>query len=44
VVARKVNPGCLITHRFPLGKIMDAYDVFGNAARERALKVVLTNA
>lgn len=30
------------THRFALGDIMEAYDVFGNAAKHDALKVVLT--
>jgi len=39
----KVKPAQLITHRFPLSEIMKAYDVFGNAAKERALKVILTN-
>jgi alcohol dehydrogenase len=29
--------------RFALGDIMKAYDTFGNAAKERALKVILTN-
>jgi len=33
----------LVTHRFALGDIMKAYDTFGNAAKERALKVILTN-
>jgi alcohol dehydrogenase len=33
----------LITHRFPLSEIMAAYDTFGNAAREQALKVILSN-
>jgi alcohol dehydrogenase len=32
-----------VTHRVALGDIMKAYDTFGNAAQERALKVVLTN-
>lgn len=36
-------PAKLITHRFPLDDIMKAYDTFGNAAQERALKVILTN-
>jgi alcohol dehydrogenase len=40
----KLEPKKLITHRFPLGEVMKAYDVFGNAAKERALKVILTNA
>ena len=33
----------LVSHRFKLSEIMKAYDTFGNAARERALKVVLEN-
>jgi alcohol dehydrogenase len=41
VIAGKLEPKQLITHRFPLSDIMRAYDVFGNAARERALKVIL---
>jgi alcohol dehydrogenase len=32
----------LVTHRFDLSDAMNAYDTFGNAAKERALKVVLT--
>ena len=31
----------LVSHRFALGDIMKAYDTFGNAAKEHALKVVL---
>jgi alcohol dehydrogenase len=38
----KLLPRQLITHHFPLGDIMKAYDTFGNAARENALKVILT--
>jgi alcohol dehydrogenase len=34
----------LVSHRFELSEIMKAYDVFGNAAKEHALKVVLKNA
>lgn len=37
----KVNPARLVTHRFDLGGILDAYEVFGNAAREKAMKVIL---
>lgn len=33
----------LITHHFALNEIMKAYDTFGNAANEKALKVILTN-
>ncbi len=39
----KLQPNKLVTHRFALNDIMKAYDTFGNAAQEGALKVVLTN-
>ena len=39
----QLQPTKLVTHRFQLEAIMDAYDTFGSAARERALKVVLQN-
>ena len=39
----KLQPGQLVTHRFAMNDIMKAYDTFGNAAKEGALKVVLTN-
>ena len=39
----KLQPAKLVTHRFALGDVMKAYDTFGNAATERALKVILTN-
>lgn len=42
VQAGKVDPGRLITHRFRLDQILDAYEVFGNAAREKAMKVILS--
>jgi alcohol dehydrogenase len=41
--AGNLKPGKLVTHRFPLHDILKAYDVFGNAARHKALKVVLTS-
>jgi alcohol dehydrogenase len=34
----------LVSHRFELSEIMKAYDIFENAAKEHALKVVLKNA
>jgi len=37
----KLQPSRLVTHRFALNDIMKAYDTFGNAAKEGALKVVL---
>lgn len=38
----RLQPGKLVTHRFALADVMKAYDTFGNAAKERALKVILT--
>jgi alcohol dehydrogenase len=43
VQSQKLRPETLVTHRFRLDEIMRAYDTFGNAGRERALKVVLKN-
>lgn len=39
---RQLDPTPLITHRFHLDQMMEAYDVFGRAAETGALKVVLT--
>ncbi|MFD1198912.1 zinc-dependent alcohol dehydrogenase family protein [Brucella gallinifaecis] len=41
VESGKFDPSKLITHRFALDNILDAYEVFGNAAREKAMKVIL---
>ena len=43
VQAGKLEPKKLITHHFKLNEIVEAYDTFGNAAKEKALKVILTN-
>ncbi len=43
VLSGKLMPKQLITHRFPLSDVIMAYETFGNAGRERALKVILTN-
>jgi alcohol dehydrogenase len=43
VMAGRLKPKQLITHHFALRDILKAYDTFGNAGRERALKVILTN-
>jgi alcohol dehydrogenase len=43
VMAGKLKPNQLITHHFTLDNVMKAYDTFGNAGRERALKVIVTN-
>jgi alcohol dehydrogenase len=43
VSSKKLDPAKLITHHFALRDIANAYDTFQNAAREKALKVILTN-
>jgi len=43
VQAGKIEPGKLITHRFKLEDILQAYEVFGNAAKEKAMKVLLSS-
>ena len=43
VLAGRLEPKQLITHRFKLAQIIEAYDTFGNAGKERALKVIVTN-
>ena len=43
VESGKLKPQKLITHRFALDQVMKAYDTFGNAAKEKTLKVILTN-
>lgn len=42
VAAKTLNPAPLITHRFSLDQILEAYDVFGRAAETRALKVIVS--
>jgi len=39
-----MQPKKLVTHRSAMNDIMKAYNTFANAAKESALKVVLTNA
>src|SRR5476649_1419163 len=41
VRSRKIDPKLLITHRFKLDHILDAYETFGNAAKTKALKVII---
>ena len=41
VSAGKLAPTSLITHRFSLDRILDAYDTFGRAAETGALKVLI---
>ena len=42
LVAGQLDTGHMVTHRFALGDIMEAYDVFSRPAQTGALKVVLT--
>jgi alcohol dehydrogenase len=42
VQAKRVNPSQLITHRFKLEQIMDAYETFSKAADHKALKVIIS--
>ncbi len=43
VTSKKIDPAKLITHHFALDNIIKAYDTFSNAARDKTLKVILTN-
>jgi alcohol dehydrogenase len=42
ILSGKLDPRSLITHRYPFSEVMSAYETFANAARERALKVILS--
>ena len=39
--AHKIDPTLLITHRFKFEDILEAYETFGNAAKTKALKVLI---
>jgi alcohol dehydrogenase len=41
VQSKKIDPARLITHRFKLDQIIDAYDTFSRAAETKALKVII---
>lgn len=43
VMSGKIQPEQLITHHFALSDVMQAYDTFGNAMKESALKMIITN-
>ena len=43
LAAGTLDPRPLATHRFQLADIMRAYDTFANAAKEKALKVILAS-
>lgn len=42
LVSGQLDPSRLITHKFALQDMMKAYEVFGNAAKEKAMKVLLS--
>jgi alcohol dehydrogenase len=44
VQSGRLQPKKLVTHRFGLSEVMKAYDTFGDAAKQGALKVVLRGA
>ena len=37
----KPDPKKLITHHFKMDDILKAYEVFGNASKEKAMKVII---
>jgi alcohol dehydrogenase len=39
--SHKIDPKLLVTHRFKLERILDAYETFAHAADTRALKVII---
>ncbi len=41
VQSKRIQPNKLITHRFKLDQMIEAYETFGNAAKEKALKVII---
>ena len=41
VQAKRIDASQLITHRFKLADIVQAYDTFGRAAQTKALKVII---
>ena len=43
VSSGKIEPKKLITHHFKLEEMVHAYEVFGNASKENAMKVILTS-
>ena len=41
VPSKRIGAKQLITHRFKLGQVLQAYDTFGKAADTKALKVII---
>jgi alcohol dehydrogenase len=42
VASGKIAPSVLITHHFKLDEILKAYEVFGDPAKEKSMKVIIT--
>jgi alcohol dehydrogenase len=42
VQSGRIDPKKLVSHRFALADVMKAYETFSNAAKEKALKVILS--
>lgn len=43
VLSKKIQPTKLITHHFEMKDLLKAYEIFGSAMKENALKVIITN-
>ena len=43
VISGKLQPRDLITHHFTMDEVMQAYDTFGDAMKQEALKVIISN-
>lgn len=43
VQSGKIDPAQLITHRFKLDQILEAYEAFAIASKTKALKVIIEN-
>jgi alcohol dehydrogenase len=41
VQSKKIDPKQLVTHHFKLDQILQAYDTFGQAAKTKALKIII---
>jgi alcohol dehydrogenase len=43
VASQQLQPSQLITHHFPFNQMLQAYETFGNAMQEKAMKVIISN-
>ena len=41
VRSRRIDPKVMVTHRFPIDRMLEAYETFSDAARTQALKVII---